>query len=298
LLAEALWRLLALAPERIDRLIVCPDAPLDQVSFAALALDDGRWLADACAISYIASGRALLEPKKPLAAHVGEPVIVAAPDYGHSGQPVWNVLKGSGLEGSYAAAACGVEPRRAKAATAQALLSVVSPRYLHIAGHGVHCESSMAVRRGIHRVLTRLASNHDPMERSALVMAVTDAAKAWSDDLKAAGIMTAAELCRLNMRGRELAVLSACDSGGGDSIPFDGTHGLRRALRAAGAASVVSSFWPVDDRTTPDFMRVLYVGLAGGAAPSRALAEASRNQRSKFREPRYWAPFFIHGAVG
>jgi CHAT domain-containing protein len=209
---------------------------------------------------------------------------------------VWSSLKGAAREGAIVAEVLSVEPVTGEAATAEALLSVSSPRYLHIATHGVYCDPESFDKKNSHPVLSRLAKNPDPMERSALVMAVTDAAAVQADgNPKAAGIVTAGELCTLDLRGTALVVLSACDSGRGAPVPLDGTHGLRRAFRAAGASCVIGTFWPVDDKTTPGLMKSLYALLEAGLPPHRALQEAARALKKVHREPYFWAPFFTYG---
>ena len=53
-------------------------------------------------------------------------------------------------------------------------------------------------------------------------------------------------------------VLSACDSGLGPIGRNEGVFGMRRALRLAGARTVVMSLWEADDATTADLMQALY----------------------------------------
>ena len=63
----------------------------------------------------------------------------------------------------------------------------------------------------------------------------------------------------MNLKGTELAVLSACDAG--DVTKWQGFAGLGRALMLAGAKSVVLSLWHVDDvkkaELTADFYSAL-----------------------------------------
>ena len=148
-------------------------------------------------------------------------------------------------------------------------------------------------------VLASLGSRSDPMERSALALAVGDPAAALANgEMRAAGIVTAREIVGLDLVGTEVVVLAACDSGRGDIVALDGTHGLSRAFRAAGARCVISSFWPVSDRLTPELMHVLYRELAAGTSPSTALSRANREIRRISRHPRHWAAFFAYGPPG
>jgi CHAT domain-containing protein len=63
-------------------------------------------------------------------------------------------------------------------------------------------------------------------------------------------IMTAEEVAALNLRGCDLAVLSACQTGLGLTAGGEGVLGLQRAFLQAGARTVVASLWRVDDAAT------------------------------------------------
>ena len=131
---------------------------------------------------------------------------------------------------------------------------------------------------------------------SGLLLAGADhaAARPADDD----GVLSAEDIAALDLRGVELAVLSACDTGIGEQLAGEGTLGLERAFRIAGVRATISSLWAVDDAATRDWMRRFYD--AGGAAAARANDAASLAARTvratPGREhPFWWAPFVTAG---
>ncbi|HRQ90078.1 MAG TPA: CHAT domain-containing protein, partial [Bacteroidia bacterium] len=90
------------------------------------------------------------------------------------------------------------------------------------------------------------------------------------------GVLLAAELTGINLRGTDLVVLSACETAAGESLDGEGVMGLRRALNAAGATNVVMTLWPVDDAATVEVMEVFYQKYLSGIPAAKALAETQR----------------------
>src|SRR5262249_6227819 len=78
---------------------------------------------------------------------------------------------------------------------------------------------------------------------------------------RAKGILRAEELANLDLRGCELAVLSACETGLGKVDPGEGLQGLQWAFQAAGARSLVVSLWKVHDAATSVLMEEFYTNL-------------------------------------
>ena len=113
------------------------------------------------------------------------------------------------------------------------------------------------------------------------------------------GWLTTVDIFNWRLRA-SLVTLSACQTGrsvvgGGDEL-----LGLMRAFLAAGAASLVGSYWAVDDTSTRRLMTHFYNGLLQGIGKSEALraAQLALLGQPELSHPFFWAPFFLVGHAG
>ncbi|HEY0171863.1 MAG TPA: CHAT domain-containing protein, partial [Pyrinomonadaceae bacterium] len=96
----------------------------------------------------------------------------------------------------------------------------------------------------------------------------------------------------------ELVVLSACRTALGKEVRGEGMIGLTRGFLYAGASSVMSSLWKVDDEATSELMRRFYENmLRREMTPAAALRAAQNSIRREphWRSPYYWAAFTLQG---
>lgn len=96
----------------------------------------------------------------------------------------------------------------------------------------------------------------------------------------------------------DLVVLSACKTGTGKEIKGEGVMGLNTAFLQAGARSVVSTLWQVEDNAANQLMKEFYTQMVfGGLPPSAALraAQIKLYKDPQFRSPFFWAAFTIQG---
>ena len=146
------------------------------------------------------------------------------------------------------------------------------------------------------------------------------------------GILTAKELAGLDLRGLDLVVLSACQTGLGE-ITGDGVFGLQRGFKKAGANTLLMSLWKVDDNATQLLMTQFYKNLLAGKSKFESLREAQKYVRDyeveiettpdkrwqsearqkekqskkpmpkefkkikKYKDPFYWAAFILLDAI-
>jgi CHAT domain-containing protein/Tfp pilus assembly protein PilF len=316
------------------RLFLSPDSQLALVPFAALH-DGRRFLMDSFDITYLTSGKDLLPrfegiPPGQSVVVLADPDFGSAPAASMGtveGAPArvelsaslerffshvrstlaerpWPRLPGTRQE---AEAIQRMLPQArvwmGRDATKDALLTLATPGVLHIATHGFFIgeartpEATRAV--GSFGAVGEAGPSHipsDPLLRSGLVLAGAQAEEALpGTSRREDSWVTALELAGLDLWGTQLVVLSACDSGRGETQAGQGVQGLRRALVVAGAQTLVTSLWKVDDETTRQLMEHYYRNLLAGQGRAAALRSAMRELRRKHPHPYFWAPFIAIG---
>jgi CHAT domain-containing protein/Tfp pilus assembly protein PilF len=108
------------------------------------------------------------------------------------------------------------------------------------------------------------------------------------------GLLRIKDIASLNFRA-DLVALSSCSSALGKNVLGEGTVGWSHAFLAAGASSVVTSVWDVEDESTAKLMPDMYQNIfSRHMSPSQALREA---QISMWKNPRRNAPWFWAGFI-
>ncbi len=139
----------------------------------------------------------------------------------------------------------------------------------------------------IHLICHSFLDETFPM-RSALVLSL-------DEDFKEDGFLKVREIYNFNLNA-ELVVLSACRTGMGKLEGSDGVLGLPRVFFYAGAKSVISTLWGINDKSTVDFMDYFYRGLFEGKSKTQALRMAKiKMMESTYSHPYYWGAFILNG---
>lgn len=93
----------------------------------------------------------------------------------------------------------------------------------------------------------------------------------------------------------DLVTLSACETALGKVATGDDVVGFTRGFLFAGARSLVSSLWQVDDKATRDLMVDFYANLSK-MTKDEALRQAQIKIRRQHPHPFFWAAFLLTGS--
>ncbi|MEM7660255.1 MAG: CHAT domain-containing protein, partial [Bacteroidota bacterium] len=97
----------------------------------------------------------------------------------------------------------------------------------------------------------------------------------------------------------DLVVLSACETGIGELKSGEGLLSLGRAFSQAGAKSLLTTLWQVNDATTEQVMKRFYAALSEGKSKATALHLAKMEQLSLndpiLSHPYFWAGYSMWG---
>jgi CHAT domain-containing protein len=128
------------------------------------------------------------------------------------------------------------------------------------------------------------------MDRAALVL--LDDPKAGED-----GLLEAPEIAQLPLHA-DLVVLSACDTGIGQVQGQEGIETLAHSFVLAGAKSIISTLWSIDDSFSLALIGQFYHHYRMIGSPADALALAKRDMLRQYgydTRPFYWAAFTFEG---
>lgn len=172
---------------------------------------------------------------------------------------------------------------------------------IHLATHGFFWSEEDAQRRDYVTFLNPLNRKDQSSEDKALMRSglffsganIGLKGEALPDDVED-GVLTALELSNMNLGHVDMIVMSACESGLGETTG-EGVFGLQRGFKLAGANTLLMSLWKVDDTATQKLMTDFYKHYLSGKSKQESLhlAQESLRKSSKYSDPQYWAAFIL-----
>lgn len=289
---------------KTQELILSPDAHLWLVPWGALPTSvDGPYLVETCTLWNVVTGRDVLRPTGG-GETASAPVVMGSIDYDagiksardRKKHPVaflkWSATEVRGVT-PHLETYTGMKPRvfMGAAATEQAFKSLRSPKVLFLSTHGVFGSvDENTFRPGRKGLLLE-----NPMLRCQLSLAGSN--RRLDGRTKNDGRLLGIEIQSSDLRGTDLVVLSACQTGLGDVHAGQSAAGLRQAFQLAGARSVLATLWSVDDRATTTLTVAFTKRLAAGGSKSVALrgAQLALLRDRVTAHPFFWGAFALTG---
>lgn len=332
-LHDAVWRPLEIKSHNPRLVVVAPEGSLNLLPFEALTSWDRTYLVEEYTLHYLSAGRDLLRlgengesgtgmlalgdpdfaanpfveeevPETPLDRRgISDPVLrsgnhgVARPERLARLAATRDEVESAGKRFAKSLAEPVTLLTGKLASKDRFVLKCADRRVVHLATHGYATESVGPVPGG-----TEVSHAERPGQTNPLLLSGLYLTGATCEDTTVSpvdGTLTAQEVSGLDLSGCRWVVLSACQSGMGRIETSEGTYGLRRAFQMAGARTVVSTLWRIDDNLASRIMSKLYHNPnlpMPELMQSLAVDELSRlRRRGQPDHPINWAGFIAVG---
>jgi len=315
---------------------ISPDGNLNLIPFGVLVTPRNRYLMEECLINYVATGRDIIRFADVTTAE-GTSIIMADPDYDMGSKELAKAAEkigfaGTRMGGRISRDAAGMRfgrlpdtKREADAiesilkdrlkidvknyqsgeAVEDVLFQAEHPRILHLATHGYFLNQEEVTEGGQVRGISIKVKEgpegegfvkiENPMLRSGIVLAGVNTSLEEGSD---AGMVSAEKILGLKLKGTDLVVLSACETGVGDVQSGEGVFGLKRAFITSGAKTVVMTLWSIPSKETTELMTDFYTLISEGKSKAEALRQAKLKMAAKMGNPFFWGAFIMVGDPG
>lgn len=172
---------------------------------------------------------------------------------------------------------------------------------IHLATHGFFWSEEDADKRSYVNFLNKPHNDNQSFEDKALLRSglffsganIGLKGEALPDEVED-GVLTALELSDMNLGKVDMVVMSACQSGLGETTG-EGVFGLQRGFKLAGANTLLMSLWKVDDSATQMLMTEFYKNYLTGKSKQESLRLAQQSLRNnpEYSDAEYWAAFIL-----
>ena len=308
-----------------NRWLLSPDGDLWLAPWAALPLSDGTMVIEKHCLSYLVSGRDLL--RSGYNVETTTPAVFANPDFGIAaatqpakedtsalmitrsadmrGDLVFKPLPGTAKEAEairqpindYTGAApqlfLGANALEANAKR------LTRPKVLVLSTHGFFLPEQPRQRDPRTGEYKPNPRGENPLLRCGLALAGANTREQATGEND--GIFTGLEIVATDLRGTELVVLSACETGIGQINSGEGVAGLRQCFQLAGANSVVATLWQIPDTASATLMTNFFNHLSAGQPKADALRNAQLEMIARLKKegitphPFFWAAYTLTG---
>lgn len=273
------------------KLFLTPDGVFHQINVNVIHDRQNRFVIEKFDLHVLMNPGQLVNRQQPARIDFTKAVLIGDPTFGTGGSTeisgrYYEPLPGSNEEIKGILHALKLSPADATlymrhAASEINLKRVHSPSILHIATHGFFSTEMVMLNEQV---------KNDFMFHSGLILASTGMV---GKDFDSDGIVSAYEVTGLDLRGTNLVVLSACDTGLGKVENSEGVYGLQRSFLQAGANNIIISLWKVEDLMTKDLMVRFYSYLGKQHDVHDAFKLAQLDMMRSVSNPRLWGGFVM-----
>lgn len=272
-----------------ERLIIVPDGRLHLLPFDALVDRSTHYLVSSHAITYAASATALYLVNSPPQQSARRALLgIGGIPYEENAE----LAKLATMRGYISTPLVNLPASKDEVLAAQA--AIRSDENTVLIGPGATKSafehSGLDQHAIIHLAVHGVANEKHP-DRAALIL-LSDSSS--GDD----GILEASEIVHLHTNA-DLVVLSACDTAVGRLQGEEGIANLSLAFQLAGAKTIVSTLWRIEDASALYLMKRFYSHLAEKRPLADALTFAKRDMLKTYGAqavPYYWASFRLEGS--
>jgi CHAT domain-containing protein len=312
-LYQLIWQPMMSSLKDVKEVFYAPTGLLNKISFSAIGVNETEYLSDQFSLIQVSSTSSMTDVKQHLP--IKDIALFGGAEYSENANAndVWQYLPATKKEVEYIAATfrgVGLPQKLSvgKAATEEQFKQLESSpsSIVHVATHGFFypdladfetdelavAQEEEVMFRGGSKGYETFVKSKDPLMRSGIVF--SGANGVWSESTagKEDGVLTAYEVANLNLKGVELLVLSACETGLGEIKGSEGVYGLQRAFKSAGVGQLIMSLWQVPDKETQEFMNQFYQELLKCDNTYSAFKTTQQSMKSHL-DPYYWGAFVL-----
>ena len=152
-------------------------------------------------------------------------------------------------------------------------------------------------RPSVIHLATHVLFSPGNLEQGLIAFSLADSTVASAGHAAEPEFLTTSEIAGLRVPGA-LVVMTGCSTSGGEAQAGAGLLGLTRAWLMAGASTVISTAWPVEDNSGGIFARFYFYLRNHSAAEALQLSQReAAHSRTGRQGPESWASYQVTGGI-
>ncbi len=290
------WEPVAQEVEASNKIYLSLDGVYNQISLATLNVPEQGYILRKKTLIQISSGKDLNKITE--IKDLESAMLIGNPAFGSKGQLA--PLPGTQVEVDkidkiLRQKSIKTEVLTGDQASEEAIKKAANPGLLHIATHGFF-EEDQQMTKGLRTGFEAPRVVENPLLRSGLMLSGAELSASEQMERSGSsenGVLTAYEAMDLELNETQIVILSACETGLGDVSAGEGVYGLQRAFQIAGAKTIITSLWKVNDQATQELMTRFIQELLNDKPKQEAFRIAQLALVEKYEAPYFWGAFVM-----